>query len=573
MSWQESDGLPNAGRAPAPPSVAKNVSDWRINTWTREQLRDRATALWLIPLAIAAAYFVVFIAKLPHNITEITWDSDYASEFVVPETIVKSGVSGNMEIASSGQWVALWFGLLTAWLPLHRELWGIAPMLTFIATALLVGWSVAQISSRRAAILAVLIGLVASPPALAFFLAAGAHNSVYVCTALLGAYVIYLTRERERSKLTRFGVPVILGVFVGACLASDLLLVAAALVPLGTVAILAGISRDRTSRFVARSALSTIAVGLVTAKLVAGVMRSLGFLTLETPAKVVPLSELTERARLLFDGLQALFNGTLSPSVADPVHDTVGIPSEVVMCVALLALLLFGVYTTVRLIVAGLRKPSTQTPPQLVLGLHVIYWTTSAVCVCGAFWLAAETGGGSDLHNSYYATVLFSVAAVIPLMLSTGTFARWAIPTGAAIFFAASLIRLTGNYLNFGGVSASTASAIVKAAEANGATSGYGGYGEGSNLTWNTDWRVTSRPLMECQSPTGVNLCPFYMESIPSWYVPRQRRTFLLVNREELWVHKLPSGLGKPIASYTFGAVSMYIYPYDIASRIGPRED
>jgi hypothetical protein len=553
--------------------MESRVPSWRIHTWTRELLRDRATAVWLIPLGIAFAYFVVFFLRLPHNITEITWDSDYASAFVVTESIVKSGASGNVEIASSGQWVCMWFGLLTAWLPLHRELWGIAPMLAFMATALLVGWSVAQISSRRAAILAGLIGLVASPPALAFFLAASAHNSVYICTALLGAYLIYLTRDRERSRLTRFAVPVILGVFVGACLASDLLLVAAALVPLGAAAILAGVSRDRTSRFVALSALSTIAVGLITAKLVASTMRSLGFLTLETPTKIAPLSELPERARLLFDGLQALFNGALGPSKVDSLHDTVGIPSDIVMCLALLALLLYGLYATVKFTVAGLHKPSAQTPSQLALGLHVIYWTTSAVCVCGAFWLAAETGGGTDLHNSYYATVLFSVAAVIPLLMSTGTLARWAIPSLAAVFFAASLIRLTGSYLNLGGVPASTAPEIVKAAEANGATYGYGGYGEGSNLTWYADGRVTSRPLMECESPTGVNLCPFYMESIPSWYVPRQRRTFLLVNSEELWVSTLPSGLGKPLATYTFGPISMYIYPYDIASRIGPRED
>jgi hypothetical protein len=572
MNWRESDSLPSAGQASESSGVAGGVFDRRVYAWARELLGDRATALWLIPLGIAAAYFVLFLLRLPHNITEITWDSDYASAFVVTESIAK-GASGNIEIASSGQWVSMWFGLLTAWLPLHRELWSIAPTLTFIATALLVGRSVAQISSRRAAILAVLIGLVASPPALAFFLAASAHNTLYICTALLGAYLIYLTRDRERRMLTKLAVPVILGVFVGACLASDLLLMAAAVIPLGATAVLAGLSREKTSRFVALSALSTIAVALVTAKLVAGAMRSLDFLTLETPEKIVPLSELPERARLLFNGLQALFNGTLSPSVADPLHDTVGIPSDVVMCTALLTLLLYGFYTIVKFVLAGLRKPSGQTPSQLAFGLHVIYWTTSALCVCGAFWLAADTGGGTDLHNSYYATVLLSVAAVIPLLLSTGKVARWAIPTGAAIFFAASLIRLTGNYLNLGGVSASTASAIVKAAEANGATSGYGGYGEGSNLTWYTAGRVTSRPVMECESPTGVNLCPFYMESIPSWYVPQQRRTFLLVNSEELWVHSLPGGLGKPIASYTFGPVSMYIYPYDIAARIGPRED
>jgi hypothetical protein len=52
--------------------------------------------------------------------------------------------------------------------------------------------------------------------------------------------------------------------------------------------------------------------------------------------------------------------------------------------------------------------------------------------------------------------------------------------------------------------------------------------------------------------------------------VPRQRRSFLLVDGEEGWIRSLPSGLGRPLAVYPIGAIRMYIYPYDIASRLGP---
>jgi hypothetical protein len=542
--------------------------------WARELMRDKTTALWLIPFAIAGAYLVVFIVRLPHNITEITWDSDYASEYTVPETIVRAGTGGHTVVASSGQWMGLWFGLLTARLPLHRAIWGIAPTLLFAATALIVGWSVAQISVRRAAILSVLIGLVASPPAVAFFLAAGAHNTVYPCTALLGAYLIFLTRARGRRRITTLAVPPVVGLVVGVCLASDLLLAATAVIPLALTAIVAGLARNERSRVVTLSALVTVAVAIPIAKLTTATMHSLGFLTLPAPEKVAPLAELPERARLLFEGLQTLFNGSLGLTAPDPLHSTVGIASDVVMSAALAALLVYGIYTAGKFIWSSLRRSNALTPEQMSRSLHVIYWVTSAATACGAFWLAAETGGGTDLHNSYYATVIFSVAAVIPLLLSSRSPARWLIPTGAAVFFAASLIRLTGNYLDLGGVSASTAPAIAKAAEANHATSGYGGYGEASNLTWNTHGRVTSRPLMECSNPNGgAGICPFYMESVPSWYVPRQRRTFLLVNSQELWVSRLPSGLGRPLAVYTFGPISMYVYPYDIASRLGPQQD
>jgi hypothetical protein len=543
-----------------------------LRGWARELMRDKASALWLIGLAIAGAYLVVFVARLPHNITEITWDSDYSSEYVVPETIAHTGTDGHTVIASSGQWVGLWFGLLTAKLPLHRAIWNVAPTLLFMATALIVGWSVAQISTRRAALLAVLLGLVASPPAVAFFLAAGAHNTVYPCTALLGAYLIHLTRARRRRAVA-LALPPIAGLAIGVCLASDLLVAVTALIPLALTAILAGLTRDRRSKAIVLSALVTVAVAVPVAKLTTAIMHSLGFLTLATPEKTVPLAELPERARLLFDGLETLFNGALPPGTPDSLHSTVGIVSDVVMSAALLALLLSGLYATAKLIASGVRRRSASASPQLARSLYVVYWSISAATACGAFWLAAETGGGTDLHNSYYATVIFSVAAVIPLLLSSGSLARWLIPTGAAIFFAASLIRLTGGYLNFGGASASTAPAIVQAAEANHVTYGYGGYGEGSNLTWHSHGRVTSRPVLACSNPYGASICPFYMESVPSWYVPRPRHTFLLVDSQEPWVNALPEGLGKPLAVYTFGVISMYIYPYDIASRLGPQPD
>jgi hypothetical protein len=225
---------------------------------------------------------------------------------------------------------------------------------------------------------------------------------------------------------------------------------------------------------------------------------------------------------------------------------------------------------TVRFIASGLRKLATRTPAELARSLHIIYWAASAAIACGAFWLAAETGGGTNLHESYYATVIFSVAAVVPLLLSSSAAARWLIAAGASVFFAASLAGLTSNYMNISGWIANYAPSVTRIAQANHVTYGYGGYGEASSLTWNTHGRVTVRPLMACSNPAGAGICPFYLVAVPSWYTPRQRRTFLLVDSDEPWVSSLPSGLGRPQATYAFGAMHMYIYSYDIASRLGP---
>ena len=104
-------------------------------------------------------------------------------------------------LGSAGQWVPLWFGLLTASLPLHRELWGVAPTLLFAGVCAgggLVGRAAG--GPPRGACSQCCSALVASPLALAFFMAAVAHNTVYPCTALLGAYLIWLTRIDGRRR-------------------------------------------------------------------------------------------------------------------------------------------------------------------------------------------------------------------------------------------------------------------------------------------------------------------------------------------------------------------------------------
>lgn len=530
---------------------------------------DVSTILLLIALAIGAAYVVVFVAQLPRDIAQLGWDSSNGSGFVMSETLVKTGTGGFTLMGSTGQWVPLWFGLLTAGLPLHRELWGVAPTLLFLATALTVGWSVLQVGNRRAAMLAVLIGAVASPLALSFLMAPFSHNVVYPCTALLGAYLIWLARGDGRRRLTALAVPPLLGIVIGTCLASDVLLASTAVIPLALTAILAGIRRDRRSRIVALSSLSTVAVSIPVAKLTSTTMGSLGYATLPTPLKIASLSELPARAKLLFEGLKSLFNGSLGgPEEPGTLHTQLGIASDVVMCAALLALLVLGIRTTVRFIGSGLRKRATQSPAELTRSLHIVYWVASAATACGAFWIAGE--GPTTTHYSYYETVVFSIAAVVPLLLSTAYLARWLIPVGASVLFAAAIAGLDGDYLNLAAPLARSAPTVTRIAEANHVQAGYSNWADASGLTWGTHGRVTIRPVIECPGASGTDLCPGFQAYVPSWYVPQQRHTFLLVEANGVDLGGVPEGLGKPLASYAFESMHMYIYPYDIASRFGP---
>jgi hypothetical protein len=376
-----------------------------------------------------------------------------------------------------------------------------------------------------------------------------------------------LTRGEARRRLTSLVVPPLMGVVVGTCLASDLLLAATAVIPLALTAILAGMRRDRRSRLLALSALSTVAVAIPIAKLTASIMRSLGYRTLQAPVKRAALSELPARAKLLFKGLKALFNGYLGTEKPGALHTELGLASDVLMCAALLAVIVIGLVTTVRFISSGLRKRSTQPAGELARSLHIIYWLGAAAIPCAAFWVAGE--GPVTTHESYYATAIFSVAAVVPLLLPTGPLARGLIAVGTSIFFAASLVGLSENYVNVSATLARNATTLTKLAQANHVQFGYSNWGDSSGLTWGTHGRVTIRPVVECETQQGVGLCPGFQALVPSWYVPQQRRTFLLLDTNEPEITSVPALLGKPIAAYSFESMRMYIYPYDIASRLG----
>jgi hypothetical protein len=533
------------------------VCTWRSN---------RASLVWLIPCGIAAAYLSVFLVRLPHNVWEFGWNSDYASGFTVPATLVRTGSGGHTVLGTYSSYLPLWFGLLTAGLPLHHALWEIAPTLLWIAAALILGWSVAQIATRRAAALAVLIVLVASPAALSVFMAAVAHNTVYPCTALLGAYLIWLARGDGRRRAAAISVPILAAIGLGLCLASDLLLVLTGLLPFALTAAIAGLRRDRGSRRVARSALATVGLALPVAAITSTIMSSLGYRTHTESFKLVPLSLLPKHAELLLTGLERLFNGYLDTGTPGTLHAGLGVACDVVMAVALLTLLVAGVRCASTFISSGLRAESQATPTQLAVALHTIYWVAAAMMACGAFALSNFWGSGRE---AFFLTVVFSTAAVIPLFVRSPSPARWLVPIGASIFFAASLVGLA-DYQVWSVVSlAHYEPEVLEFARAYGASEGYAGYWDASSLTWSSDERVEARPVFVCLHPRGADLCVFSQETVPSWYAPKPHRSFLLVEASEFYVNFLPAGLGPPLADYAFGPMQMYVYPYDIAARLG----
>ncbi len=525
------------------------------------------TLLWLISLGLAAVYLVLFLARLPQNIVDILWDSDYASGFTLTQTVAQAGDGGHTVISTTGAYLPLWFGLLTAHLPLHRQLWEISPTLLTVATALTIGWSVAQVSSRRAGALAVAIVLVASPWTLAILMAPVAHNTVYPMTALLGAYLVWLARDGTRRRRTTIAVASAGAIVLGVAIASDALVIATGVVPFALTAVLAAMQPSRRARAVALPALASVLGAVPVALISDAIMKAQGYVIVpsQPPLELAALSSVPRHARILAEGLRELSNGYLATMWPGRLHTEVGVACDVVLAAALVAL----VYCGTR---AGIRFARRRgVDAELGRLLHVVYWFSSALAVCGAFVLTTAPGTDTQKHEAYYLTLIFSLAAIVPLAMRVRSPARWLLSAGFAIFALGSVIGLERDYLEtMRPPVARYASAIVHLAEANHATVGYAGYWDASSLTWNSQERIRVRPLEACANPAGAQICPFFLMRTPSWYVSRPRRSFLLVDPSETFVVSLPAGLGNPIASYTLGTITMYVYPYDIASRLGP---
>jgi hypothetical protein len=555
-----------AGQAPSGTPAHHNRL---LERWAEHSPAETAaTFAWLVALGLAAVYLVLFAVRLPQNIVDILWDSDYASGFTLTQTVARAGDGGHTVISTTGAYLPLWFGLLTAHLPLHRQLWDISPTLLSAATALAIGWSVAQVSSRRAGVLAVAIVLVASPWTLAILMAPVAHNTVYPTTALLGAYLVWLARDGTRRPRTTFAVAVAVAIVLGAAIASDALVIATGVVPFALTAVLAAMQPSRRARAVALPALASAVGSLPVALISDAIMKAQGYVVVpsQPPLELAALSSVPRHARILAEGLRELSNGYLATMWPGRLHTEVGVACDVVLAAALLALLYCGTR-------AGIRFARRRgADAELCRLLHVAYWFSSALAVCGAFLLTTAPGTDTQKHEAYYLTLIFSVAAVVPLLLVRARSpARWLLPAGFAVFALGSIVGLKRDYLDtIRPPVARYALTIAHLAEADHAPVGYAGYWDASSLTWNSQERIRVRPLEACANPAGAQICPFFLMRTPSWYVSEPRRSFLLVDPSETFVVSLPAGLGKPIASYALGAMTMYVYPYDIASRLGP---
>ncbi|MFL5828775.1 MAG: hypothetical protein ACJ76X_02560 [Solirubrobacteraceae bacterium] len=504
----------------------------------------------LVPLVLAAAYLVLLLVRFPTLIGWLGSQGDYASAYVLTDTI-SHGHSGQVVMSTQGGWVSLWFGLATHGLSFHRILWEISPALLSLATAGLIGFSVARLATRTAGVLTFALIVAASPTGLLNFTAPWAHNATLLGAALLGGFLAWLHGgdggPRGVKGLT-FAV-LALSALVGAFLASDQLLVAEGIMPfLIAGLVLAFRARDWRSVF---PVVAVVAGTVAVSSLISRVMAALHFTTTPSPLQI-DAGKIPLHLKWLGQGLVRLGNG-LSYGPQPAIRAPLTVAAAIVMICALAA--------TFRLACRSVARPGSGR--ERARSAYLTFWATSLICAAGAYVLTTLVPA-----DRYFLVEIPLVAVSVSLLLDGGRRAR-TIAAGATIVILASIVSLAaGDNRNgtYRGVVARQAGRIEALVRAHHLSIGYAGYWDAAPLDWLSHERLHVYPLTRVFGHTE----PMSIARVAAWYRPRRNTPSYLVLApgDDVFPAEVPPDLPRPQHEYHLGQATVATYPYDIAAYL-----
>jgi hypothetical protein len=510
-------------------------------------------------------YLVLLAAQFRGVITTTNLDADTVSAPVIGELFGSAGPHASVVLGTFGWYGSLLFELATKWLPLHRQVWELAPYAMALAGAALVAWSVWQIAGRWAASLAAVLLICAAPDTLHLLLSMTQHAPDWFCCALLGAFLVLIERRvlSVRPPLLVV-ITVAVGAIVGINAASDSLVTIAGLVPF-VLAVLAGFVavRGPSSVRAIRVALAMLVIVAISWVITDAVVSSLSVGPepgLDT-TRLATGGQIGTNFRLWWQSVAVLGNGDfLGRNVS--FSSALAAGCAVLSITAVVLLPRFG-WREFR---ARVTSTGQVTAPERLT--FVVFWSTSAVLLTAAFLLSALP---VDIHaDRYLVGLVYAAAALIPVLAAGRSLTEAAALLGTCVFALSGVTSMaqrtsTRNTAHF--PTPGLARQIAEIAASQHLKYGYAGYWDAAPITWSTRLRVQVYPVSICDQ--NGHLCRFDLHYISSWYTPREGiRSFLLIDPALPLLTAPTPDLGRPVAIYHVGRITMYVYPYDLAKRL-----
>jgi hypothetical protein len=557
--------------------------------------RRIAGLLTWTPLVLAAAYLLTVAIQFNQIVAATYLDADAASAPVIGQLYGGAPAHREVVLGQMAWFSTLMFELATRWLPLHREIWEAAPYAMALASVALIAWALWRLAGRWAAAIGGVLVLCAAPHTLHLLFSLNDHSPTWFSLTLLAGLLVVLELATNGLSvpLTILAVLVV-GAIVGINMASDTLLIAVGVLP--ALLATAGAWALVPGRPAARACLltlATIAVAVVGDVLTRALMHHEN---VTIPAEVSQTALASGEAvasnfKLWWQSIAVLGSG-------DFFSGTLGFTTALEVACAMLAL------TAVVILVPRIawqevarawrarardalakqqpQEPSAQAAAGTAADAHpplavaapaariawCIFWGSSAVLLSVGFIVSAVP---VDIYSDRYLVgLIYAAAALVPLLAGGSIPRRLAIAAGTVVFAFSGLVALwqgqvTANIGNF--PSDSVSGQIAQVARREHLQIGYAGYWDAAPITWATHLQVHVYPVQAC----GAGLCPFSIHYISSWYAPHPGiHTFLISDPTQPVAAPPVAALGKPIAVHQIGELTMYVYPYDIASRLSP---
>ena len=484
----------SGGAASADPGQ-RRMPHW-LGTWL-------LIVTWL-PVLVLVAYFVVLLRDLPGLLRLLFWNTDAVSKFVIARSVNSFAPPPAAVFFSPGDpfYTTFWYDLIVRQLPFHTFLeeygqYGFS--LLGLALMVVVSW---RLSGPWAGMMTACLAAAAAPSVLLTLVAQGYHGVTWVATIVLAGFAVLLVERSDELKTKgalalAFGLAIVVGLFAGACLASDQLLLIVGLFPfaLAPCAIWAICRRKALTRAV-EVVLVTTLVMMGTAAAVAHLETAAGYLTLRF-GRVIGVSHVAEGLWLLAQGVLLNDHWTqlggklyLFPWQAWfeilPGAVVVGLP---------LGLGAMRIWTVAR---QGGRDSEA---------VYLLFWLASAASLVPIFMFTSAPLEGALASFRWLVPLSYAAAVLLPLWASRSWSLRVAVSVVTVTLAAATIWQLlTGPSNQFltmppSPVFHSRGSQMVAYLRQERAFKGYSGYFAAVSLAWNSGAILQVSPVAGCRPP------------------------------------------------------------------------
>jgi hypothetical protein len=495
-----------------------------------------ALALRWLPVAAGAAYVATVVVLWHELIESNNWDTDVSGPLALADRLRGAGP---VSIPHYGEWTTFWWLLATRWVPGHDSLWDASGYVLAVATAVVLGLATAKVAGRWAGFTAGATALLVGPFALRALLSLASHVTTPVGAVVLAAAVVALTQSRS------WLLVIVVGVIAGTNAASDGLLWFAGVVPF---ALAAGVlARTTRRRDVALRAAAIVGVTVVSALLTGLVMRALDFHVIGLDVRLAGVHHLPENVRHL--ARMIVFLGGANYAIPGPYPRD---PVRAVLAVLAIAGIAAPLIAAVRLRHAA---PA--------LRAYAIFWAAAVTALCLVF-VATPNALALGPKSANYLLALAPAAGVgVALLAARSHIAQLVVALAVAFVGAVNVASIVDGRASGTPAVGVYAPAIREVLERRGATRGYAGYWDAQNLSWQSDMKLLVAPVVNCDE----KLCPYNFFTVRSWYERRGGPTFLLVDPTNA-VIQAPQWASTAAETHRFGPLTLYVFDYDIASRI-----